>query len=230
MPGKSGTAIGSLSRGIVRLEKKTFPSRLVPVMRNMLERLVPWVNPFLGFLFANLWISAPLIRFVFSRNPTTDSLIRTTQAVTVFNSGEQENILPGEASCMVNHRILPGDSIIRMHKRHRRNLRDRTLKVEDAGNWPSNDPIAASDPSGSGFTLIRKVLKVTHPDAVAVPFLVNGSTDSKYYRTLTDQILRFNPFGTDTAGSYIHTWHQRKSFPGNLNRGLDFYCRLFSRL
>ncbi len=230
MPVKKGTAIGRLSRGIVRLERKLFPSRLVPVMRNMLERFVPWVNPALGFLFANLWISAPLIRFVFSRNPTTDSLIRTTQAVTVFNSGEQENILPGEAACMVNHRILPGDSISRMHKRHKRTLRDRSLKVEDAGNWPSNDPIEATNPSGTGFTLLREVLEESHPEAVAVPFLVNGSTDSKYYRDLSDQILRFTPLElTPQDLKTIHGINERVSLK-NLDRGLDFYCRLFSRL
>ncbi len=230
MPDRSGTAIGKLARGITRLEKRLFPSRLDPVMRNMLERFVPVVSPPLGILFANLWLTAPLIRFVFSRNRTTDSLIRTTQAVTVVDGGEQENILPGEAACLVNHRILPGDTIESLKHRHSRVLKDPGLEITDAGNWPSNNPIKATDPEGSGFRLIKDTLSKTHPGTVAVPFLVNGSTDSKYYRNLSDQILRFTPLELlpkDIAS--IHGVNEKVSLE-NLKKGMDFYLRLFREL
>lgn len=227
MPPRSGTAIGRLARGVARLEKNLFPSHLDPVMRNMLERFVPWVSPVLGLLFANLWLTEPLIRFVFSKNKTTDSLIRTTQAVTVFHSGEQENILPGEAACLVNHRILPGDTIEGLKKRHQQNLKDPELSIEDAGNWPSNNPIPSTDPDASGFQLIKNILAVTHPDTVAVPFLVNGSTDSKYYRDLTDQILRFTPLVLNPEDiSSIHGRNEKVSLE-NLRKGLQFYTELF---
>lgn len=230
MPDREGTAISRLTRGIVRLEKKKFPSRLDPVMQNMLERFVPHVSPGLGVVFANLWLFSPLIRFVFSKNKTTDSLIRTTQAVTVFNSGEQENILPGEASCLVNHRILPGDTIDQLQRRHRPILKDKALTLEDAGNWPANDPIKAGDPKGTGFQLIQKILASTHPGTIAVPFLVNGSTDSKYYRDLTDQILRFTPLVLKPEDlATIHGVNEKVSLE-NLENGLKFYLQLFSHL
>ncbi len=230
MPGKEGTAIGRLARGVVRLEKKSFPSRLDPVIQNMLERFVPHVSPGLGIIFANLWLFSPLIRFIFSKNKTTDSLIRTTQAVTVFNSGEQENILPGQATCLVNHRILPGDTIGQLLKRHKQVLKDKGLTLEDAGNWPANDPIKAGDPGGSGFQLIQKVLADTHPGTIAVPFLVNGSTDSKYYRDLTEQILRFTPLLLKPEDiATIHGVNEKVSL-NNLENGLKFYLQLFSQL
>jgi len=230
MPGREGTAIQRLARGIVRMEKKQFPRRLDPVMQNMLEGFVPYVSLGLGIVFANLWLFSSLICFIFSRNPTTDSLIRTTQAVTVFNSGEQENILPGEAVCLVNHRILPGDTISRLKKRHTQVLKDRGLIIEDAGNWPSNNPLPARDIKGGGFLLIQKILAATHPGAIAVPFLVNGSTDSKYYKDLTDQILRFTPLVL-TPGDIatIHGVNEKVSLE-NLKNGLNFYMQLFCRL
>ena len=230
MPGRDGTAIGRLARGIVRLEKKSFPSRLDPVMKNMLERFVPHVSVALGVIFANLWLFSPLIRFIFSKNKTTDSLIRTTQAVTVFHSGEQENILPGEATCLINHRILPGNTIGQLQKQHRQILKDKALTIEDAGNWPANDPIKAGDPKESGFQLIQKILASTHPGTIAVPFLVNGSTDSKYYRDLTDQILRFTPLVLKPADiATIHGVNEKVSL-NNLENGLKFYLQLFSQL
>lgn len=230
MPSREGTAIGRLARAIVRLEKNLFPSRLDPVIQNMLERFVPHVSLGLGLVFANLWLTAPLIRLIFSKNKTTDSLIRTTQAVTVFHSGEQENILPSEAMCLVNHRILPGDTIGRLKERHRQTLKDEGLTLDDAGNWPANDPIQPKGLNGSGFQLIQKVLGITHPDTIAVPFLVNGSTDSKYYRELTDQILRFTPLVLKPEDvATIHGVNEKVSLE-NLENGLKFYIQLFRHL
>ena len=42
---------------------------------------------------------------IFSKNPTTDSLQRTTTAVTMFNGGLKENVMPQYAEFVVNHRI-----------------------------------------------------------------------------------------------------------------------------
>lgn len=227
MPSREGTAVGRLARAVVRLEKNLFPSRLDPVIQNMLERFVPHVSLGLGLVFANLWLTAPLIRFIFSKNKTTDSLIRTTQAVTVFHSGEQENILPSEATCLVNHRILPGDTIKKIRERHKQTLGDDGLTMVDAGNWPSNNPIQPSDLNGKGFQLIQKVLGSTHPDTIAVPFLVNGSTDSKYYRDLTDHILRFTPLVLKPEDvATIHGVNEKVSLT-NLENGLKFYIQLF---
>ncbi len=230
MPDKKGTAIGSLARGIVRLEKRPFPSSLDPLLSNMLERFVPYVSTGLGIVFSNLWLTRPLIQYIFSKNKVTDSLIRTTQAVTVFNSGEQENILPGEAVCLVNHRILPGDTIDMIGKRHKQTLDDDGLTLDDAGNWPSNNPISADSTEGRGFELIRRVLAVTHPDVITVPYLVNGSTDSKYYRHLTGQILRFCPLVlTPEDVATIHGVNEKVSLK-NLDKGLRFFIQLFHQL
>lgn len=230
MPGREGTAIGRLARAVVRLEKKPFPSRLDPVIQNMLERFVPFISPGLGVVFANLWLTSPLIRFIFSKKPATDSLIRTTQAVTVFHAGEQENILPDHASCLVNHRILPGDTIETLLQRDRQVVKDNGLTLKDAGNWPANDPVETKNINGSGFRLMQKVLGITHPDAIVVPFLVNGSTDSKHYRDLTGQILRFTPLVLTPADiATIHGINEKVSLE-NLENGLKFYLQLFCHL
>lgn len=230
MPVKGGTAIGRLAKGIVRLEEKPFPVRLDPVMSNMLERFVPYVSFGLGIVFANLWLTRPLILFIFSKNRVTDSLIRTTQAVTVIRAGEQENVLPGEAACLVNHRIIPGDTINMILNRHRKTLKDGGLTLDDAGHWPANDPIRAGDIDAGGFSLIRKVLSKTHPDVITVPYLVNGSTDSKYYNELTGQILRFCPLVlTPDDVASIHGVNEKVSLE-NLRKGLEFYIELFYHL
>ena len=230
MPSSKGTAMGRLAKAITRLESHPFSTRLDPVMANMLERFVPCISFPLGILFSNLWLTSPMIRFFFSRTKSTDSLIRTTQAVTVARCGEQENILPSEASCLINHRILPGDTIQSIAQRHVRTIKDPGITIEDAGNWPANNPIPASSTEGSGFTLVQKVLETTHPGIVTVPFLVNGSTDSKYYANVTDQILRFTPLVMSPQDlASVHGVNEKVSLE-NLRHGLHFYEQLFLQL
>ncbi len=230
MPDLGGTAIGRLARGIVRLEKERFPRRLDPVMANMLERFVPHVSVGLGLVFANLWLTRPLVLQIFSRNKATDSLIRTSRAVTVCRAGEQENVLPSEASCLVNHRILPGDHIDGVRAYDQKILNDPGLEVSPAGTWLANDPLPAADAGGRAFSLVEKILACTHSDVIAVPFLVNGSTDSKHYRDLTDQILRFTPLVLTPADvASIHSVNEKVSL-ANLDKGLSFYIRLFCHL
>ena len=224
------TAMGDLARAIAKLEARPFPSRMVPVLQNMLERFVPHVSLPLGIVFSNLWLFSPLIRWIFSKKRTTDSLIRTTQAVTVARCGDQENILPGEAFCLINHRILPGDTREKVASRHGRRLAKLNLSIEDAGNWPSNDPITEGSTHGSGFKLIQKVLGKTHPGVLTVPFLVTGATDSKYYGDLTKQILRFTPLETRPEDlATIHGVNERVGLD-NLKKGLAFYHELFLSL
>jgi carboxypeptidase PM20D1 len=46
-----------------------------------------------------------IIKSAFSLSPTTDALQRTTSAVTIFQGGVKENVIPSYAEFTVNHRI-----------------------------------------------------------------------------------------------------------------------------
>jgi carboxypeptidase PM20D1 len=81
MPPAAGTVIATLARGITRIGDRRHPSLLTPQIRGMLEGFVPWVSLPLGLVFANIWFFNPLIRLIFSGSRSTDSLIRTTQAI-----------------------------------------------------------------------------------------------------------------------------------------------------
>ena len=227
MPPVAGTVVNTLAQGITRLGSRRQPSRLIPQIKGLLEGFVPWVSFPLGLVFANIWLFNPLIQLIFSKNKGTDSLIRTSQAFTVVQAGEQENIIPSEASCLVNHRIVPGDTIDSIKKRHMKKLKGLNITIEDAGNWPSNDPIKPESRETQGFDWIRESLKESHPEAVAVPFLVNGSTDSKYFRELTGEIIRFTPLILNQKDiDSIHGVNEKVSLK-NLERALVFYRRLF---
>ena len=230
MPPAEGTVVSRLAEGIARIGKKRQPALLPPQIKGMLKSFVPHVSLPLGVVFANLWLFSPLIKKIFAGSRTTDSLIRSTQAFTVARAGEQENIIPSEALCMVNHRIVPGDSMEALKRRHIKKLKGLDLEIEDAGNWPSNDPIEPAAGADRGFNWVKETLAQTHPEVIAAPYLVNGSTDSKYYKELTGEIIRFTPLilsPEDIAS--VHGVNEKVSLE-NLNRALVFYRTLMKKL
>ena len=53
-----------------------------------------------------------------SGSPFTNSLCRTTTAVTIFDAGIKENVIPPYAEAIVNHRIHPGQTSKEVGKNH----------------------------------------------------------------------------------------------------------------
>ena len=63
-----------------------------------------------AMLLRNLEWTGSVVTRMLARSPRTNALIRTTAAATVIRGGVKSNILPQEATAIINFRILPGDS------------------------------------------------------------------------------------------------------------------------
>lgn len=48
-------------------------------------------------IFSNLWLLSGAVSSVLSGSYETDAIQRTTTAVTIFNTGFKENVIPGKA-------------------------------------------------------------------------------------------------------------------------------------
>ncbi|MDA2920118.1 M20 family peptidase [Desulfobacterota bacterium AH_259_B03_O07] len=209
MPPKQ-TALGILSTAITKLEKNQFPAKLTGPARRLLEYIGP-EQDFPNKVFsANLWLFSSLVKRQLGSSPATNALIRTTTAPTMFEGSDKENILPSEASAVVNFRILPGQSIndVIDHVRNtiddpRINLRLLNLQIE---------PSIASDVESPIFNLIQTTIHEIFPDVLVTPWLVVGATDSRYYAELTNNIYRFIPIriGPEDA-SRFHGLNERIS-------------------
>ncbi|MEM9257400.1 MAG: M20/M25/M40 family metallo-hydrolase, partial [Pseudomonadota bacterium] len=104
------TSIGRLSNALARIEANPFPPRLVPPVRAMFETVAPHVNGPNSLIFGNLWLTGPLVARQMGSDQLTNSFVRTTTALTMFNAGMKENASPQRAEAKVNFRLLPGDS------------------------------------------------------------------------------------------------------------------------
>jgi carboxypeptidase PM20D1 len=183
------STIGRLSRALARIEDQPFPARIGPPVDAMLAALAPHAPQPQRFVFENLWLTAPLVVRQMAGNRSTDALVRTTTALTMFNAGVKENVVPQRAEARVNFRLLP-DTTAEMVVDH------VTRVVDDPGvsiryeRWDNRPGVA--DHRAEGYTVIADAIRLAYPDAVIVPSLLVATTDTRHYVDLARDQYRFH--------------------------------------
>ena len=188
------TAVGTLARAITVLEERPFPYRLTPPVRAMLEAMAPSMPFGQRMVIGNLWLTAPLVTRGMAASPTAAAMLHTTTAPTILDAGVKDNVLPPEASAVVNFRILSGETQESVIARVREVIADSAVTVEPTDS-ARMDPTRVSDPDSPGFQLIAEAIRGMVPgDAVPVlPFLLAGGTDAKYWAPHSTNVYRFLP-------------------------------------
>lgn len=176
--------IGMLAKAIYDLEQNQLDFKMVSPLDQQIAYLGPELPFGMKLVFSNPWLFKNLILEGFTA--------RTTTAPTIFNSGIKDNVIPTVAKATVNFRILPGETSETV-KQHIIDVVDNdqiTIKVVSDINEPS--PVSEVDVEG--FRIIEKTIKQLYPEAVVVPGLIGGGTDSKHFYAISDNVYRFYPW------------------------------------
>lgn len=218
------TAIGSLSAALVRLENKPFPAAIKGVMRDTLETVAPQMNLFNRVALSNLWLLEPLVRKQLERTPTTAAAIRTTTALTIFNAGNKENVLPGKADATVNFRLLPGETEASVLDHVRGTIANDKINVAPHDGNTNPPPVSKTD--NDSYRALNRTIREIFPDVLVAPGLMVAATDSRNYINVTDTIYRFTPVrATIEDLKRFHGTNERLSV-SNYADMIRFYGRL----
>jgi len=220
------TSIGDLASAVVALERHPMPARIEGVAALSLDYLAPELPFPARVLLANRWLFGPVLRYGFSHEPALDAMLRTTTAVTIFQGGVKENVLPKRARAVVNFRIHQSDDINAVVRHVRRTIDDERVGVHvDVRTQPRN-PSAVSPVDSEAFLGLARTIREVFPGVVAVPYVVPGGTDARQYEALSEHIYRFVPFvfGRD-AMEMTHGTDERITAE-NLVGAVRFYVRL----
>jgi carboxypeptidase PM20D1 len=186
------SAIGILSAAVARLEASAMPPRFDGATRQLFEQIGPLFPIPQRVMFANLWLTRPLVVRSLAGRPTTNAMVRTTTAPTIFQSGTKDNVLPTYARAVVNFRILPGDSVAGLVEHVRRVIDDTRIEVKTVGRF-SSEPSEVSGTDSTSFRTLERTIRKIAPDAIVAPYLVVVVTDARYYSDLTSNTFRFLP-------------------------------------
>jgi len=183
------STIGRLSAALSRVEQNPFPSRLVGPVKAMLEAIGPHTGQPTEFVFSHLWFTGPIVEYQMSKDRLTNAYVRTTTALTMFNAGVKENVVPQRAEAKINFRLLPGDTPDYVVETIRGIVDDENIEIS-YDPWSAAAPVA--DYAGSGYAVIKGATEAVYPDAVVIPSLLSGATDTRHYIDLVDNIYRFH--------------------------------------
>jgi len=199
MPPKH-TALGIIAQALVDLESNPFPSNML-YTKQLFETIGPAMGGINKAVFANMWLTEPLVEHILSGTKTTNASIRTTTAVTMAKGSSKDNILPSEASAVVNFRIMPGENGETVMAQVKKIINNDDIEVTMLGGF-SGEPSEVSKSDNESFQWISDAIhRVTQDDQLIVaPYLVTGGTDAKHYTGLSDSIYRFafNRFTPET--------------------------------
>jgi len=222
------TAVGVLSTAIHKLEKSPLPGEIKGATKIMFEYLGPEMSFFPKMLFANLWLSGGLLKSQLSKSSFTNAMLRTSTAATMFEGSDTKNVLPQTAKAIINFRIIPGDSIAGVVEHVRKTINDTLVKItaESMGINGGNEAAPISDVNSPNFKTLQRTIHQIFPDALVTPWLLIGTTDSKYYAKMSDNIYRFVPTQTtyDDMGGY-HGSNERISIE-SYTQTVRFYIQL----
>jgi acetylornithine deacetylase/succinyl-diaminopimelate desuccinylase-like protein len=189
-------AVPRLGRALAAVGAYREPVRLTPGTRRFFAELAPlWPVKREGAAMADVASRAParLARGarVLAGIPVLDALLRNGISPTVVNGGMRHNVIPTEASAILNVRTLPGASLDGLLGRLRRVIADRRveLTVEERGlDAPQ------SDLRSPVFAAIAATATALRPGIAVVPYLGTGATDSARLRRAGIQCYGTLPF------------------------------------
>lgn len=221
------TAVGALSRAIARLEANPFPSSLEGPTLGMIEAMAPY-QPFSQRLVtANLWLTKPLVTRMLASNPMGAALLHTTTSPTMLSAGIKDNVLPPEATAVVNFRIRPGETVSSVMARVTQVVNDPQVRVALLDSV-GVDPSPVSDTNDPAYSLIAATIQAMSPGehVPVIPYVVMGGTDAKYWGPHSSRAFRFLPIPLGEGDrSRVHGVNERIS-AGDFAASVGFFMRL----
>ena len=222
------STIGILADAIGALETKQSPPRLTDAVDRFLQSLAPHSRGLRRPAYRHPALFAPLIKKIMTGAPATAALVRTTRAATMIKGSEKDNVMPTSAEAVFNTRILPGDTVESTLEEFKKTIADPRVELALFKPETAHDPIPESPLTGEAYKKLEETVQSVFPEAVPAPFLSIVTTDSRYYRNITDCIFRLSPLKlTQEEIARIHGIDERISFD-NIDRVITFYKKLIT--
>ena len=192
MPPPGGeSAIGMMSAALTRLDDRQMPAAVRGVAREMFATIAPEMTGINRFALTNLWLFGPYVQAQLEKGASTRAMLRTTTALTVFNAGNKDNVIPGVAESVVNFRLLPGDTRATVMQHAKDTIND--ARFELVAMPFSSEPSPVTSSGSASYQLINRTVRSLFPDTIVAPGLMIGATDSRHFNAVSDHIFRFSP-------------------------------------
>ena len=185
------TPIQRLSKACVKISNKPFRFNPSKPSLDLFNSLGPHSTFFYKIIFANLWIFRPLVSLITRlKGGELNALVRTTCAFTQANGSDGANVIPTEASMVLNIRINQGENSQSVIKYLNKVIKDPHVSLEVL--YESN-PSAVSNTNCEQFSLLENAINAVWQNIIVSPYLMIACSDSRHWNRVCDKVYRFSP-------------------------------------
>jgi acetylornithine deacetylase/succinyl-diaminopimelate desuccinylase-like protein len=199
-----GGAMSKLAALIQCLEKQRLPVHITPAAKIMLDGMAAAAPAPINLAVRGLLNPALTDRTLDALGPqgrTFDPLLHNTACPTMVHGGDKINVIPCEISLGLDGRLLPGfkpeDLLAELRERAGD---DVTFEVERYDPGPA-------EPDMGWFDTLAGILREGDPEGIAVPFMLSGVTDGRFFSRLGIQTYGYLPMRLPASFDFIRTIH-----------------------
>lgn len=195
--------------------------------QEMFTEMAPYGPFWMRLLFGNLWLFKPLLEILMpSISAQAAALLHTTVAPTMQSGSDGCNVLPQEATLILNLRYIPHQNMEESNAAVKKIAEKYGLEVEVLDAYPACEPV---DAHSDAFRLVEEVIGEVFPKLPVIPYVMTGGTDARFYQEICSACIRFSPVvygpaqmkGMHGLNEYLDTY----SLPG----AVDYYKTLIRK-
>lgn len=217
-----------LTLAINRLMNAKAGLKVTPIARDYFKRMAhgwDFLKP-----YADNGEEATLLKIVEEKGllgtPYINAMLSNTISVNSLHSGNKINVIPSYAEAEIDTRLLPGQSVDEWVKFIKERLADDDIQVEFITKGEGN----ASDYNTESYRLIEQVMAEHYPGAIITPYLMLGTTDSRFFRQKGVPAYGFCP--AVVPHEHMKSIHgiDEKIGVDSMIKGTEVYCDIIRRL
>ena len=226
-PRKNGPVV-RLAKAITKLEKNPMKPEYTKTVKELLNVMGRNCIFPMKLVFANMWLFSPLVKVLFTKlSSDTRALVSTTFAFTTINGGNQTNIIPNHVEANVNVRIAPFHTLDQVIDHIKKVIDDEDIKISTSN---INKTYKECSFTSNGYNTIKDTVIETYPNTIIAPFVMFGGTDGRHYNEISDCVIRFSPMKvTNEERAGMHGLDEKLTVT-SIEKCLEFYQRLLTKL
>jgi acetylornithine deacetylase/succinyl-diaminopimelate desuccinylase-like protein len=173
-------ATARLARALGRLADYRFPIVVLPEVQALYAaKAMTLPEPLReGARDLTAALKKPKFRDAFMADAHHAALVQNTLAITMLQGSDKENVIPGEASAVLDMRILPGQDASAVTAEVARVIGDPSIEVKATLSWQAQ----RSPRDTALFRAIEAHAAAHDPGAPVIANVIGGFTDCNAYR------------------------------------------------
>ena len=159
-------------------------------------------------------------KVISNQSPVWNAMLHDTVAPTMLRAGIRANVIPSEASAVVNVRLLPGNQLAPLLAKLQQLVNDPAIQLEP--QLPLSETAPSSALTSDFYSTIASVTAKSYPGAPVVPLMSTYFTDSTPLRLRNVQAYGLLPFPlNDDDLSRFHADNERIPLD-SFHKGVEF--------